>query len=69
MYLLILFVSLGAIDPGNMPSWQFLGEFKETAIVRAAEGFMPAIGVAIIVFGGLLSTSSALNATSWPPRA
>ncbi len=63
MYLLILFVSLAAINPGGMPSWEFLGKYKETAIVRAAENFMPAFGVALIVFGGLLSTSSALNAT------
>jgi amino acid transporter len=63
IYLLILFVSLAAIDSGDEPTWQFLGRFKETAIVRAAEDFMPAIGVAVIVFGGLLSTMSALNAT------
>ena len=63
IYLLILFVSLAAIETEGMQSWQFLGKFKETAIVKAAESFMPAIGVAIIVFGGLLSTSSALNAT------
>lgn len=63
IYLLILFVSLAAVNPPNMPSWQFLGEFQETAIVRAAEDFMPAFGVALIVFGGLLSTMSALNAT------
>ena len=63
VYLLILFVSLGAVHAGNLPSWQFLGKYKETAIVRAAESFMPAIGVALIVFGGLLSTMSALNAT------
>jgi len=63
MYLLILWVSLAAINPGGMPSWEYLGKYQETAIVRAAENFMPAIGVAIIVFGGLLSTMSALNAT------
>lgn len=64
MYLLILFVALAAVrPPGGEPSWQFLGEHGETAIVRAAESFMPAFGVAIIVFGGLLSTMSALNAT------
>ncbi len=63
MYLLILFVSLGAVDAGDQASWQFLGRYKETAIVRAAEDFMPAFGVAIIVIGGLLSTMSALNAT------
>jgi amino acid transporter/nucleotide-binding universal stress UspA family protein len=63
IYLLILFVSLTAINPEGMSSWEFLGKFKETAIVRAAEAFMPAFGVALIVFGGLLSTTSALNAT------
>lgn len=63
IYLLILFVSLAAINVVDEPSWHFLGRFKETAIVRAAEDFMPAIGVAVIVFGGLLSTMSALNAT------
>lgn len=62
IYLLILFVSLGAINVGE-PTWEFLGRYKETAIVRAAEAFMPAIGVGLIVFGGLLSTMSALNAT------
>jgi amino acid transporter/nucleotide-binding universal stress UspA family protein len=63
MYLLILFVSLAAVQPADGPSWRFLGAYKETAIVRAAEDFMPAFGVAVIVFGGLLSTMSALNAT------
>ena len=63
IYLLILFVSLGAVQPPDMKSWEFLGAFGETAIVRAAEDFMPAFGVAVIVFGGLLSTMSALNAT------
>jgi len=63
MYLLILFVSLGAVSAGDSPTWRFLGDYKETAIVRAAEDFMPAFGVGVIVFGGLLSTMSALNAT------
>ncbi|MFQ5690513.1 MAG: amino acid permease [Gemmatimonadota bacterium] len=63
LYLLILFVSLGAVHAPELPSWKFLGAYKETAIVRAAEDFMPAFGVAIIVFGGILSTMSALNAT------
>jgi len=63
LYLLILFVSLSALETDGETTWQFLGKYKETAIVRAAEAFMPAIGVGIIVFGGLLSTMSALNAT------
>jgi nucleotide-binding universal stress UspA family protein len=54
------------LDP-NSPeidtSWEILGIYKETGIVRAAENFMPAIGVALIVIGGLFSTMSALNAS------
>ncbi len=64
VYLLIVFVALAAIRPeSGLPSWQFLGLHGETAIVKAAESFMPAFGVALIVVGGLLSTMSALNAT------
>jgi amino acid transporter/nucleotide-binding universal stress UspA family protein len=91
IYLLILLVSIGAVDPAkfevygkavdqlppemgisealdpNDPeintSWEILGVFKETGIVRAAENFMPEFGVALIVFGGLFSTMSALNAS------
>ena len=50
-------------DPEINTSWEILGIYKETGIVRAAENFMPRIGVALIVFGGLFSTMSALNAT------
>jgi len=64
IYLLILFVCIGAIRPEDgTASWQFLGRYQETAIVKAARAFMPAFGVALIIFGGLLSTTSALNAT------
>ena len=63
VYLLIVFVSLGAVQPESTTSWEFLGRYQETAIVKAADSFMPAFGVATIVFGGLLSTMSALNAT------
>ncbi len=50
-------------DPRINTAWEILGLYKETGIVRAAENFMPAVGVFLIVFGGLLSTMSALNAT------
>jgi amino acid transporter/nucleotide-binding universal stress UspA family protein len=63
IYLLILVVCIGAIQPGSGKSWQFLGQHQETAIAKAAESFMPFFGVALIIFGGLLSTISALNAT------
>ncbi len=64
IYLLILFVCIGAIRPEDgSASWEFLGKYQETAIVKAAQAFMPAFGVTLIIFGGLLSTTSALNAT------
>jgi amino acid transporter/nucleotide-binding universal stress UspA family protein len=50
-------------DPEINTSWEILGTYKETGIVRAAENFMPKFGVAFIVFGGLFSTMSALNAS------
>jgi amino acid transporter/nucleotide-binding universal stress UspA family protein len=63
IYLMILLVCIGAIQPESGKSWQFLGQYQETAIARAAKSFMPFFGVALIIFGGLLSTISALNAT------
>jgi amino acid transporter len=91
IYLLILLVSIGAVNPfqftdiynllpNQLPAelnprtldpsdpavntvWEILGLYKETGIVRAAQNFMPGFGVLMIVFGGLLSTMSALNAT------
>lgn len=63
LYLLIVFVCIGAIRPEAGTSWEFLGEYKETAIVKAAQNFMPAFGITLIIIGGLLSTLSALNAT------
>ncbi len=63
IYLLILFVCIAAVRAPGMTSWEFLGEYQETAIVMAAENFMPGVGVLLIVIGGLLSTMSALNAT------
>jgi len=54
---------LDPADPAINTSWEILGIYKETGIVRAAENFMPKFGVALIVFGGLFSTMSALNAS------
>ncbi len=63
IYLMIVLVCIGAIQPESGTSWEFLGRYQETAIAKAAESFMPSLGVALIIFGGLLSTVSALNAT------
>jgi len=65
LYLLILLVSLGSLRPEGMTSWQFLGKYKEIAIIKAAEEFIPYFGVAMIGLGAILSTMSALNATLW----
>lgn len=63
IYLLVLAVCIGAIRPHSGTSWEFLGRYQETAIAKAAENFMPFFGIALIIFGGVLSTVSALNAT------
>jgi amino acid transporter/nucleotide-binding universal stress UspA family protein len=63
IYLLVVLVCIGAIQPESGKSWEFLGHHQETAIAKAAENFMPFFGIAMIIFGGLLSTISALNAT------
>lgn len=55
--------SLDPTNPEINTSWEILGIYKETGIVRAAENFMPQFGVALIVIGGLFSTMSALNAS------
>ncbi|HSL99756.1 MAG TPA: amino acid permease, partial [Candidatus Limnocylindria bacterium] len=62
IYLLVAFVAIGAIHVEGMPSWKFLGNMKELAIVEAARQFAPG-GAVVVLIGGLLSTASALLAT------
>jgi amino acid transporter/nucleotide-binding universal stress UspA family protein len=62
IYLLVAFAALGSAQGEGMPSWQFLGLKKETALVEVANGFFRGGGMVILI-GGLLSTMSALNAT------
>lgn len=62
IYLLVAFAALGAAQPGDVPSWQYLGRLKETALVNVARNFFPGGGL-LILLGGLFSTMSALNAT------
>jgi amino acid transporter/nucleotide-binding universal stress UspA family protein len=64
IYILVVFVCIGAVPPEDgMQSWQLLGKFKEMGIIRAAQSFMPAFGIVLILGGGLFATLSALNAT------
>jgi amino acid transporter/nucleotide-binding universal stress UspA family protein len=62
IYLLVAFAALGAVQPEGMPSWQYLGIHKETALVEVARSFFRG-GDVMILLGGLFSTVSALNAT------
>ncbi len=64
VYLLVVFVALGAVPPAEgLPTWQLLGKYGELGIVEAAQSFMPAFGVVLVLAGGLFATLSALNAT------
>lgn len=65
IYILVAFVALGAVSPeGGQPTWQYLGEKGELAMIEAAENFMLGrVGRIIFLIGGLFSTMSALNAT------
>lgn len=63
IYVLVAFVAIGAVtQTDGLPVWEYLAREKEIAIVRAAENFMPAGGILILI-SGLASTMSALNAT------
>jgi amino acid transporter/nucleotide-binding universal stress UspA family protein len=62
IYLLVAIVSLGAVDPGDMTSWDYLASKKEIALVEVAKTFFTGGGIMLLV-GGLISTMSALNAT------
>ena len=62
IYLLVAIVAIGAVDGGDVSTWEYLGIKKEIAMVEAARQFMPYGALALLV-GGLFSTMSALNAT------
>jgi len=61
IYLLVVFVAIGTLGAGP------LAAAGETAVAKAAEEFMPAVpllgtGAALVAFGAVFSTVSALNA-------
>ena len=65
IYMLVAFVVIGAVDPPQgQPIHEWLGDLGEIGIARAADQFMP-LGLFLIMVGGLLSTMSALNATTF----
>ena len=62
IYLLVGFVSLGAFTIEEQATWEFLSENKELGLLFAAQQMLPGLGLVVILFGGILSTLSALNA-------
>ena len=66
LYILFTFVFIGGLNQNDVgePSWEFIGGFGELGIIEAAEYFLP-FGALIVLAGGLVSTLSALNATTF----
>ncbi|MCC9075363.1 amino acid permease [Litorilinea aerophila] len=65
IYILVAFVAVGAVNPDtNIPTYQWLAEHAELGVAEAARQFMP-LGTVLLLIGGLLSTMSALNATTF----
>ncbi|MFH1009972.1 MAG: amino acid permease [bacterium] len=62
IYILIAVTSLVAVQPENLTPWDFMAKYKETALVEVARNFFIGGGI-MLLFGGLISTISALNAT------
>ena len=65
IYMLVAFAAVGAVEaPGGQPTWQWLSAHAELGLAEAARQFMP-LGTTLLLVGGLLSTMSALNATTF----
>ena len=62
MYVLIAIIVVGTTEGHGIPSWQFLGNVSERAIIESAKGVMP-FGYLVMLLGGLLANIAALNAT------
>jgi amino acid transporter/nucleotide-binding universal stress UspA family protein len=62
IYLLVSVAALGAVRPEGTTPWDYLASQKEIALVEVSKTFFFGGGV-MLLFGGLISTMSALNAT------
>jgi amino acid transporter/nucleotide-binding universal stress UspA family protein len=67
IYILVSVTAIGATHaPLGMRVYQYLGQQKEVAIVDVAQQIFPlGIGGILLLFSGLVSTMSALNATTY----
>ena len=65
IYMFVAFVAIGAVNPGtNIPTFEWLAQHAELGVAEAARQFMP-FGTILLLIGGILSTMSALNATTY----
>lgn len=65
IYMLVAFTAIGAVNPeSTQPTWQWLAQHAELGLAEAARQFMP-LGTTLLLIGGLFSTMSALNATTF----
>ena len=67
IYILVSITAIGATTaPPGMEVYEYLGEQKEIAIVQVAQQIFPfAIGGILLLISGIVSTMSALNATTY----
>ena len=67
IYILVSITAIGATTPpAGMKVWDYLAQQKEIAIVEVAQQTFPwGIGGIILLLSGLVSTMSALNATTY----
>ncbi|MBN1314690.1 MAG: amino acid permease [Anaerolineales bacterium] len=67
IYILVGITAIGAtIPPEGLRAYEYLGEKKEVAIVEVAKQVFPfGVGAVLLLFSGLVSTMSALNATTY----
>ncbi len=67
IYIFVGIAAIGAVNPpAGMKAYTYLGERKEIAVVEVAEQVFPyGTGRIILLFSGLVSTMSALNATTY----
>jgi amino acid transporter/nucleotide-binding universal stress UspA family protein len=64
IYLLVAVTALGSVAPTTTTPWDYLALKKEIALVDVARNLFVGGGV-MLLFGGLISTMSALNATTY----
>jgi amino acid transporter/nucleotide-binding universal stress UspA family protein len=67
IYMLVGTVAIGATKPpAGLKVYEYLGQQKEVAVVEVAQQTFPwGIGAIVLIFSGLVSTMSALNATTY----